>query len=255
MNIKRKCLVLGNGRAGKRHVKSAIANGLIVHIFDPYDSSADYHVEEDIPWFNYDYAVIASPPDKHLEQIGMLLDNKMVHILCEKPLCSMAEHNYITLPEDAPVMLAYNWQYNDQVMQLKGTSKNYSLFAEQSRALPEWGIENDHLPHDLFIIDYVSGGIKSITNCSLVKSEMHQEVYVEGKTRTGTFNISERVLVKDTPRISKLNGTDLIPDSVMFDRLWQAFLNNDYSPSLKDGMRVQGFMSDIWNRLQRKVAF
>ena len=250
--IQQNCIILGYGRAGKRHKLNAEKLGLKVFTYDPNVQDADFQDTNNIPWFHYDYAVIASPPNKHLEQINLLYENKIDKILCEKPLCSMDEKEYLNISPDLNILMAYNWYYNDQVQNIRYKSRNYRLFAEQSRILPEWGIENDHLPHDLFIIHYITSGITKINHVDLVKSDKHQEVYIEGTTNVGSFTISERVLIDQTPRMSKVNDIDLIPDPIMFDRMWENFIKGNYKPSLKVGIQVQNYLSEINDRLESK---
>lgn len=250
-----KCLIIGNGRAGKRHAKNAESLGIKVFTSDPY-------VESDFPDWRMalhnnsnDYVVIASPPDAHLLQLRECIDIG-VPTLCEKPLCSIEECDFMLLNEAKKynVMLGYNWYFNKDVQRINlfGNKKQINLFAQQTRILPAWGIENDHLPHDIFIINLLGNGITKISSVYLVKSDTHQEVYVEGKTTLGEFIITERVLTKPTERISNINCIEMKPDVGMFDDMWKDFIDGKYSPSLNDGIEVQKILHNIYLNLERK---
>ena len=102
MNI----LIIGHGRAGKRHTELVHYLGHTPVLYDPkkyYDFAlqADPAEEIEILYLDrnqrglrgiltkrtFDLAVICTPPDLHLSQAQQCLDAGL-HVLIEKPLCS-----------------------------------------------------------------------------------------------------------------------------------------------------------------------
>lgn len=248
-----KVLIIGNGRAGKRHAKHAKQLGLEIITCDPYQP-ADYR-----NWFhalsveNITHAVIASPPKMHLSQITGCLRNK-VKVLCEKPLCDNGQLNTNTISvineliqNQQPVMVAYNWLYNDAVINYKlDTTKHsyYHLYAEQARELPEWGLAYDHLGHDFSIMTKITGGIDCIKSVDHIIDEKEElEAYhIEGLTTAGIkFIIDERVYSpkRKIARFAKINNTLLYPDEYMFLNMWHNFMSDKYYPGLAKALEIQ----------------
>ena len=244
----KKCLVIGNGRAGKRHVKSAQECGLQTVTVDPYQPAdlADWRAALDTA--SWDYVVLASPPDVHLVQLRECIA-RAIPTLCEKPL-SGCWQDYSDLPDTAPVLVAYNWLYNASVGRIASEQAGayyYHMFCEQARELPTWGLLLDHVGHDFSILDYIGGGICEITNTTYTQNAEMQDWTIFGTTNAGRFALVERVWQPDSgvKRVATINNIPLMADTAMFSAMWQAFLTGYYQPDLRKGKQIQGWLQDV----------
>lgn len=176
-------LIIGYGRAGKRHAAQAAKLGLDVYVYDPFlfpnrieddgyfatttgRPSPHNDLSEDLQWVIGDgegYAVVCTPPKDHLWQIELCLEAGM-KVLCEKPLCDIgqlaAAYTMFPNPTALPVMVAYNYRYHPKLVETKGQFNldPVKMVCEQYRPeLPEWGLLLDHCSHDLDIMRMVTG--------------------------------------------------------------------------------------------------
>lgn len=260
----KKCLIIGYGRAGHRHTEAAQGYGLEVYTVDPdEDVNANFlSLGEAIASFRWDYAVIASPPDCHLEQLETLLSYG-VAVLCEKPLCAMGQMKRMTqvlhydLRQSSKAMVAYNYRYHPVLtatpplpLIVEGQSV-INLIASHTRDLPLWGLLLDHVSHDIDIIRAVYGNIEAI------ESALHEVDYLSDSWRiTGRvvrghipFYISETVYQPDPPtktaRSLLLNGVQISADPLMFKLTWDAFMDANFHPSLFDALLTQRVLETI----------
>lgn len=247
-----KALVIGNGKAGQRHVNMLQQIGLDVATADPY-APADYTswitAMHTVKW---DYVIIASPPKEHLAQIWSCIAQG-IPVLCEKPLCTNEQYHAATsLPQDAKVMVAYNWLYNQSVKDYAAEVKkhppgSFGILCEQVRELPAWGLLLDHVSHDVSILDTVTGGITGITGAHYSADDVYKCWTILGTTKGGKFSLTERVyaLSENVLRTSRINGVDLEPGPQMFWDMLDAFLNGKYEPNLAQALRYQYWLEEI----------
>jgi hypothetical protein len=251
------CLIVGYGSAGKRHERYAKMYELEVATVDPYvprDGTHKHYMSLDdaLKAHKWDCAVIASPPDCHLDQLNTLIQHQ-IPTLCEKPLCGLGQLARAKMfPVNAPVMVAYNYRYHSNLLKWQGrpiAPQGWALHAKQHRARPPWGFLLDNLSHDLFITDWMSGGIESIDKAWRVDHEAYEGWCVSGKTKTGGLFIDDRVYRapenRDTHLFCGYGDIEIDADMVMFERLWENFLLENYDPGLVTGIRVQELLERV----------
>jgi predicted dehydrogenase len=242
-------LILGYGRAGKRWAKTCLDRGYSVYCYDPavtkyppeiipISGNLDFH-DADLVLQSADFAIICTPPDKHLDNIEALLNVGITDILCEKPLCSIGELERArnTLAKEH-VTVAYNYPYHDLIREedhsfLDGST--FKLTCEQSRIVPEWGLLLDHCSHDLSIAQWFMGDRAYVeTAYQQTASGMERWfITVANKDNENKFIIEETVFEsRQVPRRAILeswskNGSkfgSFTADPKMFERLLDAFL-------------------------------
>ena len=132
----RQILIVGFGRAGKRHAKLLNSMGVTTGIFDihpiNYDDIDDIYGEYRPPIYDdfleavrdgiWNVAVIATPPSTHLHYIKGCLARDM-WVSCEKPLCGfgqIAEAQRILWNPDLDtdkVQTQHNYRYNPDLLE------------------------------------------------------------------------------------------------------------------------------------------
>ncbi len=253
-----KVLVLGYGRAGKRHARYLhdYWDAEIVTA-DPYVAGPDEHYEglaQALHAGNYDYAVVATPPDQHIQQVQYLID---AHIptLCEKPLCALGQlEEAKRLPRHAAVMVAYNYRFHPALLramyQPKPPNACWHLIARQYReALPSWGLLLDHCSHDLDTVGFMSGGITSIQGAEHYQNNLSEAWEIHGQTRHGPFSIHETVMKEPCAREARLittNSTIEIdaPQQMYYTLLFE-FLHEEYCPDLTAALETQEWLEGV----------
>ena len=250
------CLIIGYGRAGKRHVKYAQMYELDVATVDPLvDRQGEHYTSLDdaLKARAWDCAVIASPPEYHLAQLKVLTE-RGIPALCEKPLCGLGELEQARqLPRQSPVMLALNYRYHPNLLAYHGKPMKpplgWNMSGIQHRVLPSWGLLLDHLSHDLFIVDWMSGGITSLDNAVHLHGDCFESWEVWGETVTGHLLISDKVMKEDYPRHASLKCAygeiEIDANPRMFEAMWENFLLEHYDPGLNVGIRVQELLERV----------
>lgn len=279
-------LIVGYGRAGKRHAALAKGLGLQVYVYDPnlprkpYIDSyhncmyRDYSEFLEQQWFfpGFDYIIICTPPDLHLKQISHFLEIGAKAILCEKPLCAIGQLDEAkTLPPDAPVMVAYNYRYHPKLVAVKGKIDSFNMYCEQYRIdLPEWGLLLDHCSHDLDIVRMVTSSDINIISAkekfmedtlSYVRETLHcweietcQGFIMESITNSET-KPREAQLLYPYPviEVHQPKRIDIDPDPVMFSAMWQAFLAGDYYPDLAEAIKTQELLEQCYRLNEERM--
>lgn len=263
-------LIIGYGRAGKRHAKMAKEGfGLEPYIYDPYTSksvmysdgfSVIYHAPKDIlPQADYSYTVIATPPDSHLRYIRLCLDNDLP-VLCEKPLCAIGQLDkakaLLNHPNADKVMVAYNWRYHPKLVEVKNQFKS-GLFLDCSQYrndLPEWGLLLDHCSHDLDILRFVTSDELEVENVQYHIGNRGQEWNI---ILSGFNTIREMVTHQASKRLANLyynrdRFIELNLDPQMFVDMWQAFLNGNYGPGLEEAIKTQELLEACYQINERR---
>jgi len=270
-------LIIGLGRAGKRHAKIAQSMGLTVGIVDPRivkpQEIEEIFGNEYPPVFDnlksaladnvWECAVICTPPNQHIAQIKACLDRDM-YVMCEKPLCDLGQleqaEELLEHPFASRVMVTYNYRYNPDIMKSISAmrSEKYLLLAKQYRKdLPEWGLLLDHVPHDVDILRFISMEELVITNANYEEDENYQRWEIEGITYESKtpFGISEEVVFYPHARTALIvtpHGTvEMTANPEMFTIMWYEFLEKaqrsmKQSPGLKNAFQTQQVIEDVY---------
>lgn len=270
-------LIIGYGRAGKRHGKLLDELGIEWMFCDPFLGErhpkyiglrffAEGVTLQDIlqspaRWKNhFDFAVIATPPNLHLSQIRQCLDAGLP-VLCEKPLCGLGElaeaEELLQHPNADKVMVSYNYRFHpklttpngplrqtqDAASTGSGRSLPEMLVCRQQRdSLPDWGLLLDHCSHDLDIMRSQVGGQLEITSASHNRRGGFEWWDIIGQAQGHEISIEEWV-GPSKQRIAKLAFSDHIididADPAMYKAMWQAFLSGRYEPGLAEAIETQ----------------
>jgi predicted dehydrogenase len=113
-------LILGYGRAGKRHAKLLQKRGIDVDIYDK--NLPEYStVNSDLPR-GYDFCVITTPPSAHLEALRSCMQYE-VPVLLEKPLCGFFE-GFADVIHYKKASICFNYRYHPAVQALKDSNRS-----------------------------------------------------------------------------------------------------------------------------------
>lgn len=276
------CLIIGYGRAGKRHAKIAALYGYRVVAVDAYPQQSDVlvYASLDAALANelVHLAVIATPPETHLAYLERLV-GLQIPTLCEKPLCGLgqldqvARIKYYAGLDNTPLGLAYNYRYHSAVQSARSSfSKDNAIshYASQWRELPYWGLLLDHVSHSIDIVDYISGanntrgvGIKHIDSTVYTPKDQrgNERIIVTGELFTGNwFSLTEEI-ASESPRAVETtlhSGPSNICYPIdgaptMFTDMWNDWLAyvDDCDPSLHQRIllnaRTQELLQDIYD--------
>jgi predicted dehydrogenase len=253
MKIKN-ALIVGYGRAGRRHEKTLQDFGIESYKYDPFVFTYQgiELLEELLQSGDIQYAVICTPPDSHLEYIKLCLAAGL-KVLCEKPLCSLGQlEKAKRLPGDAPVMVAYNYRYHPKLVEVQGKVDVFRMHCNQSRPdLPDWGLLLDHCSHDLDIVRMITGDDVEVIGAS--EHNVRGVKYWLITTSCGT--ISEMVTTVGSDRVALIKypggKIDIDPDPAMFQNMWKAFLGGDYYPDLTEAIKTQELL-ETCSQLDRR---
>lgn len=237
-----KVLIIGYGRAGKRHGNVITEFGFESLTYDPFVFP---HQNEELladSIKSADFAVIATPPHLHLRQIRQCLEAGLP-VLCEKPLCGLGQleeaRELLTHPNADKVMIAYNYRYHPGLIEAAMDGrKPFLMRCQQSRILPAWGLLLDHVSHDLDILRMFYPDFD-------IREAYHQKNNtLDVWTLFGDAVVQEEVNTYITERIARLyclegHIIDIDPDPAMFTAMWAAFLAGKYEPSLAQAIKIQ----------------
>ncbi len=256
-----KALVIGYGRAGKRHVKLLEELGIEVNIHDPFvDTSSQFafhnweYLYEGLEKYKPDFSVICSPPDCHYQAIKTCLDFPWP-ILCEKPLCGFGELDlFRELPSNSPIMFAFNYRFHPELIALKNgekepTGKNdWFCISDQHRpSLPSWGLLLDHLGHTFDIMNWIDGRDIVIEKAGHYDKDELEYIVASGKIGYDHFTIFDRVYKKECNKIASvscgLGFTDVPYSWEMYQDMYKYFLSHlgdkQFEPGLEAAIKVQ----------------
>ena len=276
MNI----LIIGFGRAGKRHARLLTSMGITTGILDTnpvdYDEiDAIYGDHRPRVYTNFETAVedniwniacIATPPQFHLNYIEQCLQNSM-WVTCEKPLSDFGRIYDIEamlrskLPLEC-VQIQYNYRYNSDMQEFDTSIKSYGwqLITSQYRPdLPEWGTILDHLSHAVDIVRWTSKKNFSILDCTQRLYPDKQEIVVNGKMDDGTpVYFFDQVCLSGKPyRVSRLISPfgymEITPNPQMFVKMYESFFENyrlglPQYPGVKDALETQKILQKIFEK-------
>ena len=229
-----KALIIGYGSAGKRHAQHLTDLGVEWNFYDPmieYDPVIDIGGVATVSKFDYDFAVICTPPQHHLNWVNNCRMLGFERVVCEKPMCGFGQ----SIPPWDGVTFTYNWRWYPEYQGLPSRvdkSKSFAIHSEQYRKfIPEWGLVLDHISHSidliLWLYKYPTIHIEGAT-------VRKKSVFVEGKIDEMKFSIYDHVsTTTQIPRTLWLKGSgiDLQPDlsflnlNKMFLDMWQDILS------------------------------
>ena len=140
-------LVVGYGSIGSRHCEVLSSLGHEVEVLTSKDLKEfkSYKSFEEISLSEFDYFVIATPTNKHFENLEFLNKNvKNKIIFCEKPLFE-SKKAYLELENS--VFVGYVLRYHPLLLKLKNELKNEKIIYAQAKCssyLPTWRPNTDY---------------------------------------------------------------------------------------------------------------
>ena len=269
-----KVLIVGYGRAGTRHATMLrkILSSIEIVAVDPFVT------HEDVLFFDlkdaldnnrrYDFSVICTPPDQHINDIRVCLDRGIKVIMCEKPICGLGQIKEAEDLGDVPVMVAYNYRFHQEVARaLKRTQqpgKKWQCFSDQQRTVwPNWEFVVDHTGHTFDLLHILAD---SMTVDSAVQLTHRTDdgykagttLWIQGKTADGTkVEIADCVRKYPVERRAWINGPcgylDMTKNAGMFERLWASFFSalskrEKFAINVKEALVAQRLIEDT-NRI------
>lgn len=267
------CLIIGYGRAGRRHAQYAEHMGLTVATVDPNPATSANYLDWRVALqeSNWDRVVIASPPNMHIMQLTACAELG-VPVLCEKPLCDLEQLNllaYAKLPKQ--LMVAYNWLWHPQIEALREVSRlmeydELKIRSVQYRAeLPNWSLLIDHISHALVMTAYITGEDElAVTDALHNVNDYYQSIalreywlvngefysghgrfrLVDGVTVAPTERVNDISLARDSERLCHMN---VQPDKQMFARMWSEYMaGTDTKNTVKLALNVQAALEAAW---------
>lgn len=267
-----KGLIIGFGRAGRRHARALSGLGVKWAAVEPDASQrADIGIPYQCYQFLYraleqrfDFAVVCTPPDLHLAYVSRCLAAGLP-VLCEKPLCGWGQvAEAEELPPDAPVMLAFNYRFHPEWMEVKEgfeyQPKWWQMVSIQHRPdLPSWGLILDHLPHSidrLFWLGVEEITIKNAYQGRNDKNWVNIRGYADGEFFDIYDSITETLIEKIAINRGPFGGpfTPSPRADEMMANMYQSFFaaldgSGPWSPGLADGLRVQRVLEEIRSKL------
>ena len=271
-----KALIIGYGRAGKRHARLLEELGIKWRAYDPYmenlgntrlfDETVSLESLSLRKHVAFDFAVICSPPALHLDHIHQCLAANLP-VLCEKPLCSFGQLDLARqLPPDSPVMPCFNYQFHPEVAAIREARDRWldspaawRFYSDQYRpALPEWGLVLDHLPHTLDMLLWFAGDREIKIRQAFLNSlpEHYDSCYVYGRVGDQTFSIADTVRFKPCEKQAYIAGpVGVVPvgfNPDMFTKMYDCFLSHLRAGTLPvsglglaEALRVQELLEEI----------
>jgi predicted dehydrogenase len=250
-----RALVVGYGRAGRRHAALAQSFGLDVVTVDPNAESEFLHFASLQDALradgHYDLAVICTPPALHVEHAAAC-QAVGLRVLCEKPLCALGQLEQARAL--GPLMVAYNYRYHPVLVELDirdwWSDGPAALYASQQRErVPEWGLLLDHVSHDLDILNWLFGPLQ-ITGAGHDVGKGWQGWKVWGQTGgCYPFQVTDLVTLEPTDRMAALvasfDWTPITADPAMFTDMWRAFLEGKNEPGLQEALETQELLEEV----------
>ena len=277
-----RALIIGYGRAGRRHGATLDRLGIEWDYYDPYVSIGDAYYRkggfisqnpanclEVAIKIKYAFAIIATPPSLHLSQIQACL-NVGLPVLCEKPLCALGQlgeaEAMLEHPLSHRVMMAQNYRFHPTLVAIKRSQElweqlggQWACFSDQHRTdIPEWGLLLDHVSHSVDILLWLSGMETLEVSRATHSSNASMETwFADGSMGSHSFNIWECVrtdMVNKKAWVSGPFGNVEVATSQpvaeqMMDAMYKVFLahltgNEGFPVGLEAGVRVQRVLEE-----------
>ncbi len=269
-------LIVGYGRAGRRHASTlrSLVPNISVVAADPFVTDDDVLFPNlDIALKGkYDFAVICTPPDQHLDNIRMCLDKGIKAIMCEKPVCGLGQIKEAETLQDASVMIAHNYLFHQEFVRAlareKKSGKPWQFYSDQQRVnWPEWGLLLDHTSHTFSILNALAGTATIDSAIHLVHKAddgytVGEAFWIQGRTANGTkVEIADCVRKHPVERKAWANGPcgylDFSSVGDMFDKMWLSFLHTlvirgKFAINIKEALPAQRLIEDTNRVLIRK---
>jgi len=240
-----RALIVGRGRAGKRHERILRKLGISVATVDPVEEATFKRLEDalDHPW---DIGVVATPPKYHLE-ISLVLLRAGMRVMCEKPLCALYQPLPSSEEELADLKVAFNWRFHPLLRErVRGNRALISI--QQRESLPPWGLLLDHVSHDVDILG------------PFLPVNAEEEEY--GWRVWGVDEEGNSVMILDyaypypvrreTWVIGRDGARELVPFELMFTDMWVAFLRDDPRvATFEEALEVQRILERIYEAKRR----
>lgn len=264
-------LIIGYGRAGKRHAQLLEKMGFTWVAVDPLVGGAN--IFSTIEWAlsyeqvdphlgRYDFAIICSPPDLHPKHIAACAEADLP-ILVEKPICGWGQLDWLRdgiLPYNK-IMPAFNYRWHPAIKDKQYPGPWQFVSYQYRPELPEWGIVLDHLPHTVdMLLQFSGGGPVEIDKVNLVEQNA-TGVMVSGRADGVPFEIIDWVY-HNNPKYQKKGYIELKQERVevdtsppvaekMFLDMYRDFLAvvkgeaDSFPVTVKDAIRVQRVLERI----------
>lgn len=274
-----KVLIVGYGRAGKRHAKllrQFMPTCQIVAV-DPVDTDDDVKYADVVDALrdekNIEIAVIATPPDDHLDSIDRCVSSGVKAIMCEKPLCGFGQlRRARTMQHLKNVCVAYNFRWHSELLRGLTAERNgkneWIAFSDQYRPpLPKWGHLLDHFGHTADLLTLLAGNLllHNVTHCTYVLNDgfkTSEVLMIDGHT-TGGAPVIIMDIVRTQPVIKRayirgpIGELDFREPGDMFTKMWIAFLyaharNVPFNLNIKEAMYAQELLEEAHLKEVRK---
>ncbi len=271
-----KALIVGYGRAGRRHAVTLrkVSPNIQISIIDPYvmDKDVAFFDLEMALKYKYDFAVICTPPDRHIKGIHACLDSGIKAIMCEKPVCGIGQIKEAEKLQDAPVMVSHNYLFHQELVRAlareRKPGKTWQFYSDQQRVdWPEWGLLLDHLSHTYSILNALAGTATIDSAIQLIHKAddgytVGEAFWIQGRTANGTkVEIADCVRKHPVERKAWANGPcgylDFSSVGDMFDKMWLSFLHTlvtqgKFTINIKEALVAQCLIEDTNRVLIRK---
>ncbi len=275
-----RAILVGYGRAGRRHGATLDRLGIEWDYYDPYVSIGDAYYRkggfisqnpanylEVAIKIKYAFAIIATPPSLHLAQIKTCLDAGLP-VLCEKPLCALGQigeaEAILSHPLSHRVMMAQNYRFHPTLVAIKRSQErwetlggDWAAFSDQYRTdIPEWGLLLDHVSHSVDILLWLSGSENlEVKRATHSKNEAMETWFVDGRIGIQNFNIWESVRKAQVNKQAWVSGpfgnVEVKPEADrMMDAMYKIFLAHlsdmgGFPVGLEAGVRVQRVLEKV----------
>lgn len=263
-----RALVVGLGRAGKRHAHILSQRDVAVITVDPIQQEADFPTLEmaaqaavaalgdSRPW--WDIGVIATPPSTHAQLANAIAD-QVDTLVIEKPLCGPNQKLEDVLPilKRPRTYVFWNYHFHPVLQEMRkrifNTDGHWMLLSVQHRpALPEWGLILDHLSHSFDIMEWLLGTLSvESAGCERFEGPSGLTVaFASGYHESGTFALRDYVTDSPTQRIveiiSEEQSWEVPLDMTMHERAWEAILSDQVPDELlpSRAWKIQGYLND-----------
>lgn len=243
-------LIVGYGRAGRRHGQTLDQLGVEWLAYDPYVAEAQLHTWAEVKREHWLASVVATPPRLHLGH-AYLLCAAGIPTLIEKPLCGIGQAVARTRLMGAYV--AYNYRFHAGLNQaLRGGRQGHlHLQARQPIGTARHGVLLDFLPHDIDILRWIGGWLEIAEARALAGGRLW-EVY--GWVRAHRGAPTWQFVIEDGEwegeRRSELRiGERLVEidaDPRMFEAMWGDFLGErQRCVTIEEAVEGQRLLNEI----------